>query len=87
MRHTGFTLLAALPTETVTPKLAALLDRIGARYARCVKTHALPKAPAELTAGSAGGQLYLVRPDGYVALRAAENESARIEDWLESTLL
>jgi NADPH-dependent dioxygenase len=87
MRHTGFTLLAALPTEAVTPKLAAFVDRVGARYARCLKTRTLPKAPAQLTAGSAAAQLYLVRPDGYVALRAAENEAERIESWLESTLL
>jgi hypothetical protein len=87
MRHTGFTLLAVLPTETVMPGLAAFLDRVGSRYGRCLKTRTLPKGPAELTAGSAAAQLYLVRPDGYVALRTAENETARIEDWLESTLL
>ncbi len=87
MRHTGFTLLAALPTETVTSNLAAFLDRVGARYARCLKTRTLPNAPADLIAGSTAGQLYLVRPDGYVALRAAEQDAARVEDWLASTLL
>jgi hypothetical protein len=87
MRHAGFTLLAALPMETATPKLAAFLDRVGARYARCLKTRTLTKAPADLTAGSLAAQLYLVRPDGYVALRATENEATRIEGWLESTLL
>jgi len=87
MRHTGFTLLAALPTEAMAPKLAEFLDRIGTRYARCLKTRVLPKAPAELAARGVAAQLYLVRPDGYVALRAAENEAARIESWLKSTLL
>ncbi|MEO8464770.1 MAG: FAD-dependent monooxygenase [Gammaproteobacteria bacterium] len=87
LRHTSFTLLAALPTKMATPELTAFLDRVGARYGRCLKTHALSDAPPELMAGSAGAQLYLLRPDGYVALRAAENATARIESWLESALL
>ena len=86
LRHTSFTLLAALPITTATPEIVAFLDRIGTRYSGCLKTRTLPNAPAELLAGASTAQLYLVRPDGYVALRAAAHDTARVEGWLSSTL-
>jgi 2-polyprenyl-6-methoxyphenol hydroxylase-like FAD-dependent oxidoreductase len=85
LRHTCFTLLAALPGAKPAPELGALLERVGARYPRSLKAHALPNAPAEILAGDAA-QLYLVRPDGYVAVRAAAGDAAGIERWLGATL-
>jgi hypothetical protein len=86
-RHRGFTLLAALAAETPTPALAAFLDKVGSRYSRCLEVRSLPAAPADLTAPNTAAQLYLVRPDGYIALRCDESETAKLETWLRSTLL
>jgi 2-polyprenyl-6-methoxyphenol hydroxylase-like FAD-dependent oxidoreductase len=87
LRHTGFTLLAALPGQKSTAGIDELLKVARARYPRSLQAHSLPNAPPQLLAGSSEPQLYLVRPDGYVALRAAASDAARIESWLASALL
>jgi len=86
LRHTGFTLLVASPAARVTAELGGFLERIGARFPRGLKVRVVPQSPAQLTGGEAAAQLYLVRPDGYIALRAAEGDTARLESWLGSTL-
>ena len=83
-RHNGFTLLAALPTEVATPALAALLQKVGSQYARCLRVRSLPHAPVELTAAAA--RLYLVRPDGYIAVRCDAADTMSLETYLGSTL-
>ena len=87
LRHTGFTLLAAVPAAQPPAELNALLDRLGERFSRSMKVRVVPQAPKELTAGGEETQLYLIRPDGYVGLRVTANEGNRLEAFLKSTLL
>jgi NADPH-dependent dioxygenase len=85
VRHTHFTLLAASPRgQNPAPSVGTLLENIGSDYRESVVTRVLRGAPKELAAAS--GQLYLVRPDGYVALRCAADDPAPLERWLSMSL-
>jgi NADPH-dependent dioxygenase len=87
IRHTGFTLLAVpAQAKRAAPKLDALLENIGSAYRESLVTRVLRGAPAELVAGAAGTQLYLVRPDGYIALRCSADDPAPLERWLGTSL-
>ncbi|MBK6672251.1 MAG: FAD-dependent monooxygenase [Proteobacteria bacterium] len=78
-RGTGYTLLGIPGTAGEPERLAAILDELQRRFAPVLASHLLP-AGADLArrygSGSAD-RLYLIRPDGYVACRAAlENAPA-----------
>lgn len=84
-RHTRFTLLAAVGNGAPSTALAAWLDATAQRYRASVATHVVPHASAALR-GAADAMLYLVRPDGYVAARAAAGDGAAIERYTRECL-
>jgi len=74
LRHGNFTLLVCAHDAESPPRMS--LPRI-------VVTELLAPAPPELLPPQAEAQLYLVRPDGYLALRCAATESARVTAYLK----
>ncbi len=80
IRHSGYTLLvcAAREEDAATLKQS---PRPG------LVTQVLAPAPAVLLNLQAAPQLYLVRPDGYLAFRCELARSAELERWLTSVLL
>jgi hypothetical protein len=72
LRHGGFTLLVCSRGE----KSPAAVQAQGV-----VTEHLRPASP-ELLADGAKPQCYLVRPDGYLALRCPVTESAKIAGYL-----
>ncbi|MES2604118.1 MAG: FAD-dependent monooxygenase [Pseudomonadota bacterium] len=83
-RHDSFILLVAA-TAQPSADLSAQLDTLLRHHHHCVKVLLLPQAPAWLTGN--GDQLYLIRPDGYVAVRCAANELQHLQAWLAGDLL
>ena len=78
-RHGGFTLLVcASDAELGRGKLPARNGLV---------TEFLSPAPPQLRAADSAPQLYLVRPDGYLALRCELEESAEISRWLKTVLV
>lgn len=77
LRHGDFTLLLCAHEADARP---ALPPRRG------VVNEVLAPAPAALLPQHAPAQLYLVRPDGYLALRCAATEADRIEALLNNLL-
>lgn len=85
-RHTGFTLLVAVPAAEDTAAANAArqsMERIAAPHAALVHAVLLAPAPAAYADAGSGPQLYLIRPDGYVALRAPLADASRIQQWLQ----
>lgn len=79
LRHGGFTLLVcASDAELGRGKLPARNGLV---------TESLSPAPPQLRAADSAPQLYLVRPDGYLALRCELEESAEITRWLKTVLV
>jgi NADPH-dependent dioxygenase len=80
LRHGDFTLLVCVAQES------AVADGRLNVHPRVV-TQVLAPAPPQLLAAGAAPQLYLVRPDGYLALRCDVARSADVKQWLKSVLL
>ncbi len=80
LRHSGYTLLVCAAHEA---DVAAAKLHVNPRVA----THVLAPAPMRLLAAGAAPQLYLVRPDGYLALRCDMARSTEITQWLKAVLL
>jgi NADPH-dependent dioxygenase len=77
-RHGGFTLLACVHGGGSSPL---------PQPAHGLVTEVLDPAPPELLPAAAPPQLYLVRPDGYLGLRCALPEYARIAERLREILI
>jgi 2-polyprenyl-6-methoxyphenol hydroxylase-like FAD-dependent oxidoreductase len=75
-RHGGYTLLVCVAHEAETVGL-----RISPRQS--LMMHALAPAPLELLHPDAAPQIYLVRPDGYLAFRGDVSDSAGLEHALK----
>lgn len=86
LRHGGFTLIAALVRDEVDAALAGRLAEIEQAYAGRVAVRVVPGTPPVLATAATGSQLYLVRPDGYVALRCAVEDVGVLERWLAASL-
>lgn len=86
LRHGGFTLIAALVRDEGDVALIDRLAKIEQAYAGRVALRVVPGAPPPLVTAGMGSQLYLVRPDGYVALRCAAGDVAALERWLAASL-
>lgn len=80
IRHSAYTLLVCVTGETEAAgfKLAARPGLV---------THVLAPAPAALLDFTGSPQLYLVRPDGYLAFRCEMTRSAELGRWLNTVLL
>jgi len=87
MRHTRFTLLAALPADADDDSLDAWLRSTARRYDGRVEVRVVPNASQELVGSEGLAHCYLVRPDGYVAVSAAARDRRDVERWLGASLL
>jgi hypothetical protein len=85
-RHTGFTLLVAVPEEGVDAALARTSSEYEQRYAGRLVVRTLPRAPQELVGAGDRAQAYLLRPDGYVAARVRADDSGAIDRALAAWL-
>jgi len=83
LRHPYFTLLT-MPGDR---DLASIVDPLKRRFASTLAVETLPQSPA-LSAryGASDNRLFLVRPDGYVACKAAARDVAPLEEQLARTL-
>jgi NADPH-dependent dioxygenase len=86
LRHTGLTLLAALP-GSADRSTESWLDATTEPYRGRVERRAVPNAPRDLIGSDGRAHYYLVRPDGYVAASAPEHERVAIERRLEELLV
>ena len=77
LRHGDFTLLVCANEESTRANLPAR---------RGLVVESLVPAPAVLLPADAAPQLYLVRPDGYLALRCAASDAAKVTALLGSIL-
>jgi NADPH-dependent dioxygenase len=78
IRHGGFTVLVCGQEADINR--GALPLRSG------VVTEILAPAPPQLLAAGSAPQVYLVRPDGYLALRCDLAHSAEVGEWLNAVL-
>lgn len=81
-RHTGFTLLAALPDRKGAVEAGSIVQDIVARSSGLVHGAVLAPAPAAYVDASGTAQLYLIRPDGYIALRTELAAAHQMRTWL-----
>ena len=83
LRHPYFTLLA-MPGDR---DLASIVDPLKRRFGSTLDVETLPHSPA-LSAryGTSDNRLFLIRPDGYVACKAAARDVSRLEEQLAHTL-
>jgi NADPH-dependent dioxygenase len=83
LRHPYFTLLA-MPGDR---DLTSIVEPVKRRFASALDVETLPRSPA-LSAryGASDNRLFLIRPDGYVACKAAASDVARLEEQLAHTL-
>jgi hypothetical protein len=65
----------------------SVVEALKKRCAPVVTLEVLPKSPA-LSAryGASDNRIFLVRPDGYVAFKAAARDLALVEEYLAHTL-
>ncbi len=87
LRHTRFTLLAALPASANERSLEAWLEATADRYRGRVEVRVVPNASHELVGQDGRARCYLVRPDGYVAVSASADDCGAVERWLGESLL
>jgi len=86
LRHTGCTLIGALAGDEADGALLAELAAVESAYSGRVVTRVAKGAPEALVAMGSRPQLYLVRPDGYLAARGASGDSGAIDEWLAASL-
>ena len=83
LRHPYFTLLAMPGDAVPDPILTTLRQRFGP----VVDVETLPSSEAlSRRYGAADGRLFLIRPDGYVAFKAAAADAHLLEAYLDATL-
>ena len=84
-RHPCFTLL--LVSQAVTsPAHYAKLEALVQRNPRALQLLVLDKAPAQFLQDS-DARLYLIRPDGYLALQVPVSDLESLEHWCQAHLL
>jgi len=83
-RHTRFTLLLASPTVPDSNQRAMLMTLVE-KYPNSLQLLELHAAPVQYLNGSAAC-LYLIRPDGYLALRTKVVDVASLEQWCQVNL-
>lgn len=83
-RHTGFTLLAAVPAGTQRGNIDATLNAIKAKYPELIHTAVLTPAPAAYIGSATEPLLYLIRPDGYIAVSCSLAEENKLENQLHT---
>jgi NADPH-dependent dioxygenase len=83
LRHPYFTLLS-MPRDGVVPPA---VDRLRRRFSSVLSVETLPSSEAlSKRYGPSDGRLILVRPDGYIGFKCAENEAHLLEAALTSVL-
>lgn len=84
-RHTGFTLLLAtraLPSS----EQCSLAKALAHKYSSVMRLLELHSAPAQYLQGS-DARLYLIRPDGYLALQVPLSEADSLNHWCQANLV
>ena len=83
-RHTRFTLLLASPTVPDN-KQRTMLKTLVQKYSHSLQLLELNAAPAQFLQDDAAC-LYLIRPDGYLALRTTASDATRLLQWCQANL-
>ncbi|MEY4642180.1 MAG: hypothetical protein RLZZ227_2174 [Pseudomonadota bacterium] len=78
-RHGGYTIIVCAASEAEAPRV-----QVNPRFS--LVTHVLAPAPRELLASGAAAQIYLIRPDGYLALRCDAADIGRLQSTLDGLL-
>lgn len=81
-RHTGFTLLAALPDAGDLKAAESVVQDVVAGSNGLVHGAVLAPAPSAYVEAGGRTQLYLIRPDGYIALRTTLAAPQQMREWL-----
>lgn len=81
-RHTGFTLLAAVPDGTATAEAEGILKQMKAQHPKLLHTAILNPSPLAYIGKANETLLYLIRPDGYVGLRTTLKQHQLMLQWL-----
>lgn len=79
IRHSGFTLLIAVPGISLPPAAVTLAKQL-AGFGNVLKIHIM--APAPVRYAGATTQLFLLRPDGYIAFCCDLSDGRALRDWL-----
>jgi hypothetical protein len=83
LRHPYFTLLAMAGDGDLT----SIVEPLKRRFSPLVAVEVLPRSNALAARyGASDNRLYLIRPDGYVACKAAAGDATRLQDHLAQTL-
>lgn len=88
--HTGMTLVL-MPAEGGQTQAEEIARSVNGKYDHIIQTHVTAgedmDAIAEIYGGDDAGRMYLVRPDGYIAFRAALEDRDALNNYLDNRFI